>query len=207
MSTPEERLRIAKSILSFEARRDKKGRLAVYKLPKGDGGGTFEVAGINDGNHPEQARALANLIAAGKFDQAEQQAIVFMVAFTDAVVTWSSITAVESYLRDCCFNRGPKGAARILQRALGLHDDGAIGNDTRTAMAAAEADPRALLKKMRAAREQYERDVAHRNERSKFWKGLVNRWNNALTFALTFLPADAPVVAQAPAQGAAAQHG
>jgi lysozyme family protein len=131
-----------------------------------------------------------------------------MVTFTDTVATWSSVTAVESYLRDSCFNRGPKGAARILQRALGVKDDGSVGDGTRAALATAQADPRALLKKMRAAREQYERDVAHRDETSKFWKGLVNRWNNALTFALTFLPAQAaPVVAQAPAQGAAAQQG
>jgi hypothetical protein len=208
MSTPEERLKIAKSILDFEARRDKKGRLAVFQLPSGDGGGRFEVAGINERNHPDEAQALADLIAAGKFEEAERRAIEFMVTFTDTVATWSSVTAVESYLRDSCFNRGPKGAARILQRALGVKDDGSVGDGTRAALATAQADPRALLKKMRAAREQYERDVAHRDETSKFWKGLVNRWNNALAFALTFLPAEAaPVVAQAPAQGAAAQQG
>ena len=48
MSTPQERLRIAESILNFEARRDRQGRLQVYKLPSGDGGGAFEVAGINE---------------------------------------------------------------------------------------------------------------------------------------------------------------
>jgi hypothetical protein len=31
----------------FEARRDKNGHLVVYDLPKNDGGGDYEVAGIN----------------------------------------------------------------------------------------------------------------------------------------------------------------
>jgi hypothetical protein len=34
---------------------------------------------------------------------------------------------------------------------------------------------------LRAAREQYELRVAGRRE--KFWKGLVNRWDNSLDFA------------------------
>ena len=65
MSTAEERLRMAKSIIDFEARRDAKGRLQVYKLPAGDGGGTYEVAGINDRYHPVEAAHLAQLVKAG----------------------------------------------------------------------------------------------------------------------------------------------
>src|SRR5262249_32982290 len=49
-----------------------------------------------------------------------------------------------------------------------------------------EADGPALLMKLRAARESYERDVARRDETSKFWKGLVNRWNKAVDTAKTF---------------------
>jgi hypothetical protein len=48
MSTPEQRMRMAKQIVDFEARRDKKGHLQVYKLPDWDGGGRYEVAGINE---------------------------------------------------------------------------------------------------------------------------------------------------------------
>src|SRR5262249_12703561 len=51
---------------------------------------------------------------------------------------------------------------------------------------AAETDAARLLAKLRAAREQYERDVARRDETSKFWKGLVNRWNKAIDVAKTF---------------------
>jgi lysozyme family protein len=208
MSTPEERLRIAESILNFEARRDKQGRLQVYKLPPGDGGGAFEVAGINERYHPQEAQHLADLISAGRYDEAEAAAREIIATYTDFVTRWTSSTAVESYLRDCGFNRGPRGAARILQRAIGVDDDGVVGQKTLATVAAQEQQPVALLKAMRRAREQYERDVAHRDETSKFWKGLVNRWNNALNFALTFLPADAiaaaePVAPPAKAFGAA----
>jgi hypothetical protein len=48
MSTPEERRRMAASILEFEARRDRQGRIEIYRLHPDDGGGKYEVAGIND---------------------------------------------------------------------------------------------------------------------------------------------------------------
>jgi len=40
---------MAADIINFEARRDKRnGHLVVYNLPKNDGGGRYEVAGINE---------------------------------------------------------------------------------------------------------------------------------------------------------------
>jgi peptidoglycan hydrolase-like protein with peptidoglycan-binding domain len=189
MSTSDERLRMAASILDFEARRDRQGRLQIYKLPPGDGGGTYEVAGINDRYHPQEAEQLAALINAGRYDEAEQQAKEIIATYTDFVTRWTTSAAVECYLRDCGFNRGPRGAARILQRAVGAVDDGIVGNKTLALVAEQEQRPLDLLRAMRGAREQYERDVAHRDESSKFWKGLVNRWNKALEVARSFLPA------------------
>ena len=191
MSTADERHKMAEAILNFEARRDKHGHLQIYKLPAGDGGGAYEVAGINERYHPDEARHLAELIEAGRHEEAEQQATEIIATFTDVVTTWTTSPAIESYLRDCAFNRGPRGAGRILQRAAGVKDDGVVGSHTRTTVAEVEHDPVALLNKMRAAREQYERDVAKRDESNKFWKGLVNRWNKALEVALTFLPTTA----------------
>src|SRR4029450_12379999 len=84
-------------------------------------------------------------------------------------------------------------AARILQRAIGVHDSGTLSaSDIATV---AETDPASMLTALRQAREGYEGDVAHRNESSKFWKGLVNRWNKALAFARTFLQAAEPLQA------------
>ncbi len=200
MTTPEQRRRMAAAIVAFEARRDAKGHLAVYKLPAGDGGGSYEVAGINERFNKDTADVLVSLIEQGRFDEAEALAADFIAQDTDRASSWTSVPALEFYLRDSVFNRGAGGAARILQRALGLADDGVIGAQTRAAEAAAEADPAGLLARLRAAREQYERDVAHRDETSKFWKGLVNRWNKALTVAKSFplTPAAAPAEAQPP---------
>jgi uncharacterized protein (TIGR02594 family) len=43
-----------------------------------------------------------------------------------------------------------------------------------------------LLQRLRSAREQYEGAVVRRNESSKFWLGLVNRWDKALVTARKF---------------------
>lgn len=187
MVTQQQRREIAISILNFEARRDKQNHLQVYQLPSGDGGGTFEVAGINERYHREEARHLAGLIEQGRFAEAEEAAIEFIATFTDAVGTWSTSPAVESYLRDCAFNRGCHGAGRILQRALGVHDDGVVGPVTREALVARENNPVELLSALRSARERYERDVVGRDEDNPLWAGLVNRWNKALRFAMTLL--------------------
>jgi lysozyme family protein len=188
MTTSALRLRMAALILDFEARRDPKTRkLIVYKLPKSDRGGAFEVAGINDRYHPPMAQLLAELIGSGKHEQAERQAISYLASYTDGVASWTGSPAVEFYLRDCAFNRGPTGAARILQRALGVETDGYVGPVTRAAVARLETDPRQLVKLLRAARETYERDVAKRDESSIFWRGLVNRWNKAVKAAETFI--------------------
>jgi lysozyme family protein len=73
---------------------------------------------------------------------------------------------------------------RILQRAAQVPDDGNWGPKTEAAVSA--LSPTQLLTRLREAREGYERGVAHRDESSKFWKGLVNRWDKALTVAKTF---------------------
>lgn len=184
-------IRIGEWIVNAEARRDAKGRIAIYKLPKADGGGTFEVAGINDRYHPHQAEHLKDLIELGQHAKAEQAAAEYILAYTDRVTNWTSIVAFEAFLRDCAFNRGPGGAAKILQIALGtVAVDGDVGPKTRQALATVTLDQRkAFLAKLREARETYERRIAPpTGARAKFWKGLINRWNKAHAFALTYVP-------------------
>ena len=175
------RKKMAESIVQFEGRRDEKGHLRVYILPAGDGGGRYEVAGINDRYHPQEAAKLRALIDAGHCDEAEDYAAEVIAEYTDVVAKWTTVPAIESYLRDCAFNRGPGGAAKILQIALGVHVDGGVGPETLAALREAEKNPTKLLLALRAARERYELRVAGRRE--KFWKGLVNRWDNSLDFA------------------------
>jgi lysozyme family protein len=40
------------------------------------------------------------------------------------------VPEIEAYLRDSAFNRGPGGAAKILQMALGVTVDGGVGPET-----------------------------------------------------------------------------
>jgi lysozyme family protein len=183
------RHRMAKVILDEEARRDKAGHLAVYPLPAGDGGGSYEVAGINDRYHKNDADKLVAMIHAGQFDQAEVYAIDFMAQFTDVAAGYAPGKGadVEFYLRDCAFNRGPTGAVHILQIAVGVESDGVLGHLTRAAVA--EMSTAQLLDALRPARETYERSPPpgpNRDESSPFWKGLVNRWNKALVAARAF---------------------
>jgi len=179
-------LATGKFIVDCEARRDSQGRLQVYRLPKADGGGTFEIAGINDRFHSQAAKKLAALIAKGQHLAAEQLARDYILDYTDVVVGWHPHVAIEAYLRDCAFNRGPTGAARIYQRAIGVRIDGRPGTVTRATGAAFVAAE--LLPCLRRAREAYERQIAPPiGARAKFWRGLENRWNKSLTFAQSLL--------------------
>jgi hypothetical protein len=181
VSNPEVRKKIADSILNFEARRDANGHLRVYNLPPSDGGGRYEVAGINERYDPEEAAKLRDLVDAGRYDEAERDAAEYIAQYTDVVSKWTPVPSIEAYLRDCTFNRGPGGAAKILQMALGVKVDGGVGPETLAALRKAEKDPARLLAVLRVARERYELRVAGR--RPEFWKGLVNRWDKSLAFA------------------------
>jgi lysozyme family protein len=125
------------------------------------------------------------MLHAGKYDEAETYVQDFYARFTAVVLTWFSgppDPGLEFFLRDCTFNRGPTGAAHVLQLALKVRDDGVVGSVTRGALAVAK--PEELLLLLRRARQQYE--YRFRDERSKFWQGLVNRWNKALADAQKF---------------------
>lgn len=173
------RLLAAKAIIDFEARRDKKGHLMVYRLPPNDGGGRFEVAGINERYNPAECAHLVELLGEGKYEEAESFAQEVIARDTDAAQNWHRDPGVLFFLRDSIFNRGVHGAARILQRAVKVKDDGVVGPVTRAAVS--QYQPNVLLKLLRDAREDYERHVV--GYRANFWNGLVHRWDNALKVA------------------------
>ena len=186
-------------VSEFEGRY-KSGKLQWYKLPSGDGGGSFEVAGINERYHEETAWALRRLIDDGFHEKAEAEAASYIIKYTGPVLKFfpsresaEANPGVEFVLRDCGFNRGAKGAATILQIALGMSDiDGIVGPATRAEFAKQLNEPGAkeVLGNLTKARETYERasypwKPTGRNESSKFWKGLSNRWAKAHTIANT----------------------
>ena len=191
----------ANHILDVEARRDSKGRLEIYPLPEGDGGGTFEVAGINDRYHPEAAKDLAALISTGQYDEAEEYASDYLFCYTHRVNEWHPDEIIEGYLRSCAFNRGDGGAAWMFQYALkyGFYPslykgkmDWKVGKNTRAGARKAKTDTEkdTLLAAIHAARVIYERTSvpglkrAFRKEDSKFWHGLFRRFNTDMAFAM-----------------------
>lgn len=181
MTTPEQRLSMARDIINFEARRDKAGHLSIYHLPANDGGGRYEVAGINERYDGPAVRHLVELLNAHKYDEAESYAETYIAHNTDPATLLTHVPRLESYLRDIVFNRGQTGAIKTLQIALGVKPDGKWGPLSKAAMAKAEKNPDALLQKLRDARETYERKFV--GYRANFWRGLVNRWNSALRIA------------------------
>jgi lysozyme family protein len=192
----EKRIEMGKAIVEFEGRFDKAGNLMVYKLPPGDGGGAYEVAGINERYHPSKAKQLKDLIEAGQHQKAMREASEYIEAYTRPVRKFfpseelaDQNPAIEFVLRDSAFNRGAKGAATILQIALGVPIDGVIGPNSKAAFGLALHEAN-MLRRITAAREIYERNSyawksGKRDESSKFWAGLSNRWSKAHQTAQT----------------------
>ncbi len=183
-SAEDQRLAMARDIINFEARRDKAGHLSVYHLPANDGGGRYEVAGINERYDGPAVRKLVELLHEGKFDEAETYAEEYIAENTDPAELLTIVPSLESYLRDIVFNRGQRGAVKTLQIALNVVVDGKWGPRSKAAMVKAERDPEWLLRRLRDAREKYERKYV--GYRVNFWRGLVNRWNSALRVAQSY---------------------
>ena len=78
----------------------------------------------------EEAAKLRQLIDAERCDEAEDYAAEVIAEYTDLVAKWTTVPSIEAYLRDCAFNRGPGGAAKILQIALGVQVGGGVGPET-----------------------------------------------------------------------------
>ncbi len=187
MSTTSQKAKMGKAIVDFEARRDSKGRIAVYSLPKGDGGGSYEVAGINERYHPAKAASLRALIMAGKYEQAEREVADYIMQYTNPVESWlgGKSPGAEFYLRDTFFNAGPGGSAKVLQMAVGSKADGVVGPNTKSALAGfiAKKGEKQLLQAVHDARWQYMQGKSKNHGKAQFWNGWKNRMNNALKAA------------------------
>jgi lysozyme family protein len=199
MTSAEKRLQMSLEIVRFEGRYAG-GKLQWYKLPPGDGGGDYEVAGINQRYHPAKAAQLKRLIDNGQHAEAEREAAAYIEEYTRGVLRFfpspeaaNANPAIEFVLRDTAFNRGAKGAATVLQLALGAKPvDGIVGPMTHREFARQLEFPGAtnILERITKAREIYERNqfawkTSSRDESSKFWKGLSNRWAKCHEVATT----------------------
>jgi lysozyme family protein len=198
MTAAEKRQAMGKAIVEFEGRYAG-GKLQWYKLPPGDGGGEYEVAGINQRYHPAKAAQLKRLIDNGQYEQAEAEAAAYIEEYTRGVLRFfpspqaaDENPPIEFVLRDCGFNRGMRGAATVLQLALGVRPvDGVVGPMSHREFARQLEHPgaTAVLRAITQARETYERNkfawkTSARDESSKFWRGLSNRWAKAHQVAI-----------------------
>jgi hypothetical protein len=167
----------AMKTVDFEGRRDKNGNLAVYKLPSGDMGGSYEVAGINNKYHPDAFKQISSLSPSER----EQAAAKYVVQYT-APFTQKLPDAVRPFAQDLAFNRGVGGATKYMQQALNnlgvpVKVDGAIGPKTISALN--QVDPKSLMLEASKAQWNDELRMASKNpDRKKFLNGLQNRINN-----------------------------
>jgi len=166
--------------VEWEGRKDKQGNLSVYKLPTGDMGGNFEVAGINDRYHPEAFKAISSLPA----QERAKAAAEYIQGYTAPLVERLP-QALQPFTQDLAFNRGLGGATKYIQQGLNtlgqkVAVDGGLGPKTLAAIN--QVEPRAL---MRAASDAQLQDEYKRAEldpnRRKFIPGLEARIRNRLS--------------------------
>ena len=175
----------ANNTLNWEARRDKQGNIAVYNLPSGDMGGSYEVAGINNKYHPEAAKRLAALPAS----QRDQAAAEYIRSFTAPAVDLMP-EKLKAFAQDMAFNRGIGGMTKYMQQglnSLGLNVkiDGALGKNTLAAIN--QVDPVELMRASSEAQRADELAKAEQNpDRTKFLPGLNNRINNRLDAGIKY---------------------
>ena len=174
------------AIEDLEARRNKAGHVILYKLPANDGGGQWEIAGINSRYHPE---ALAHIRALPARDR-EKAAAEYIEAYTLSGTGLDKIKlrpGTRFAILDATFNRGAGGSAWIVQQALkslgySVIVDMQWGPKTRAALELADVEKsKRILDALHKWRERYEIEKVGRRE--NFWKGLTNRWSKVLVIA------------------------
>jgi hypothetical protein len=165
--------------IDFEARKDKQGNVQVYKLPAGDMGGNFEVAGINDKYHPDAFKRISSLPAQERAKAAAQYVKEYTSPFVSKLPE-----AVQPFAQDLAFNRGMGGATKYIQQGLNtlgqrVAVDGGLGPKTLAAIN--QVEPKALMRAASQAQLEDEYRMAQRNPaRKKFIGGLESRIRNRL---------------------------
>jgi len=182
LTTPQEQgqLPLPMQTVDWEARKDAQGYPMVYKLPSGDIGGKYEVAGINDRYHPKAFQVISALPA----QERAKAAAEYIQGYTSPLVE-KLPQALQPFTQDLAFNRGLGGATKYIQQGLNtlgqkVAVDGGFGPKTLAAIN--QVEPRAL---MRAASDAQLQDEYRRAEldpnRRKFIPGLEARIRNRLS--------------------------
>lgn len=188
---PQKDVSIYQTILNNEiGNRD----ISVHELPTADGGGEWEVAGINIASHPAQATKLRNMIKAGASqEQLKESVFAYYKEYTqsvaDAVNPITNSKGIELFLRDCAFNHGPAGALdRVLRRAINAPSDADMSKALQTYMASHSNTE--LLKALSTARANYYAGIAANNPvKQTFLKGWLSRNRTTTAQALSLINA------------------
>jgi len=165
--------------VDWEARKDAQGYPMVYKLPSGDMGGKYEVAGINDRYHPKAFQVISSLPA----QERAKAAAEYIQGYTAPLVE-KLPQALQPFTQDLAFNRGLGGATKYIQQGLNtlgqkVAVDGGFGPKTLAAIN--QVEPRALMRAASQAQLEDEyRKVSENPERKKFIAGLESRIRNRL---------------------------
>jgi hypothetical protein len=165
--------------VDFEARKDKTGNVDVYRLPNGDMGGRFEVAGINDRYHPEAFKRISSLPPEARAGAAAQ----YIKEYTSPFVS-KLPSQIQPFAQDLAFNRGMGGATKYIQQGLNelgvkVAVDGKLGPQTLQAIQG--VNPSSLMRAASNAQLNDEYRMAQRNPaRKPLLRGLESRIRNRL---------------------------
>ncbi len=169
----------AMKTVDFEARVDDEGYPKVYKLPSGDTGGSYEVAGINDRYHPEAFKRISALPR----EQRKAAAAEYIQTYTAPLVS-KLPPAIQPFAQDMAFNRGLGGATKYFQQGLNnlgqrVEVDSGIGPKTLAAIN--KVDAKTLMREATKAQMDDEYRMASANpSRVALLPGLTNRTANRL---------------------------
>lgn len=182
--TSDMRSRMMQVIMSYE------GKIPPQVFIAPDG--RPEIAGITQKDHPAKYAELKKLLDDGNTQALTNAVIAYYLDYTAPAQNWTDRAGPEFFLRDCILNRGPTGAAEILQDAVGVPVDGQVGPTTRGALASFSPD--AAIDRLRASRERYEDRKYPGRRTSGQWQGMLNRWNKAQAQAKAFQKEQGKVV-------------
>lgn len=172
------------NIIALEARRDKDGNITAYKLPAADGGGEYEIAGINQKYHKEAYTRIKALIDAGKHQEAEKAISNYICHYTQPAGDYLATQGVKSsaaeyMLRDIYFNMGPGGMNKVIARAF---PGQSIADYYRL------HGEQALIQRIYTARAGYYEAIIRSNPKKKIFRnGWLNRNNKVLATAISLV--------------------
>lgn len=172
--------------------------LRVTRLPSGDGGGTWEIAGICDGIEPDVFNRIKSLLDKGLREEAWEECLSYVLENTATIASYlpNYGFGYEFMIRDLAFNMGNAGAIKVVQGMInreGFNEiavDGKWGIKTQTGLLGLTSSlPEDHMVKAldRAARARYESIVKANPVKKKFLKGWLNRCAERVKFAETIM--------------------